>query len=50
MNRFTCCENGVIADGAFCNRLQKADTASILLLSDTHGAVDAVQWILSNFS
>ena len=50
MNRFTCCENGVIADGAFCNRLQKADTASILLLSDTHGAVDAVQWILSNVS
>ena len=50
MNRFTCCENGVIADGAFCNRLQKADTASVLLLSDTHGAVDAVQWILSNFS
>ena len=50
MSRFTCCENGVIADGAFCNRLQKADTASILLLSDTHGAVDAVQWILSNFS
>ena len=50
MNRFTRCENGVIADGAFCNRLQKADTASILLLSDTHGAVDAVQWILSNFS
>ncbi len=50
MNRFTCCENGVIADGAFCNRLQKADTASILLLSDTHGAVDAVRWILSNFS
>ena len=50
MNRFTCCENGVIAGGAFCNRLQKADTASILLLSDTHGAVDAVQWILSNFS
>lgn len=50
MNRFTCCENGVIADEAFCNRLQKADTASILLLSDTHGAVDAVQWILSNFS
>ena len=50
MNRFTCCENGVIADEAFCNRLQKADTASILLLSDTHGAVDSVQWILSNFS
>ena len=50
MNRFTCCENGVIADEAFCNRLQKADTASILLLSDTHGAVDAVRWILSNFS
>lgn len=50
MNSFTCCENGVIADEAFCNRLQKADTASILLLSDTHGAVDAVQWILSNFS
>lgn len=50
MNRFTRCENGVIADEAFCNRLQKADTASILLLSDTHGAVDAVQWILSNFS
>lgn len=50
MNRFTCCENGVIADEAFCNRLQKADTASILLLSDTHGAVDAVQWILSDFS
>lgn len=50
MNRFTRCENGVIADEAFCNRLQYADTASILLLSDTHGAVDAVQWILSNFS
>ena len=50
MNRFTCCENGVIADGAFCNRLQKADTASILLLSDTHGAVDAVRWILAAFS
>ena len=50
MNRFTRCENGVIADEAFYNRLQYADTASILLLSDTHGAVDAVQWILSNFS
>ena len=50
MNRFTCCENGVIADGAFCNRLQKADTASVLLLSDTHGAVDAVRWMLSAFS
>ena len=50
MNRFTCCENGVIADEAFCNRLQKADTASILLLSDTHGAVDAVRWILAAFS
>lgn len=50
MNRFTRCENGIIADAAFYNRLQYADTASILLLSDTHGAVDAVQWILSNFS
>ena len=50
MNRFTRCENGVIADAAFYNRLQYADTASILLLSDTHGAVDAVRWILSAFS
>lgn len=50
MNRFTRCENGVIADEAFYNRLQYADTASVLLLSDTHGAVDAVRWILSNFS
>ena len=50
MNRFTRCENGVIADESFYNRLQYADTASILLLSDTHGAVDAVRWILSNFS
>ena len=50
MNCFTRCENGVIADAGFYNRLQYADTASILLLSDTHGAVDAVRWILSNFS
>lgn len=50
MNSFTRCENGVIADAAFYNRLQNADTASILLLSDTHGAVDAVRWILSSFS
>lgn len=50
MNRFTRCENGVIADAAFYNRLQYADTASVLLLSDTHGAVDAVRWILSAFS
>lgn len=50
MNRFTRCENGVIADEAFYNRLQYADTASVLLLSDTHGAVDAVRWILSAFS
>ena len=50
MNRFTRCENGIIADAAFYNRLQYADTASVLLLSDTHGAVDAVRWILSAFS
>ena len=50
MNRFTRCENGVIANEAFYNRLQYADTASVLLLSDTHGAVDAVRWILSAFS
>lgn len=50
MNRFSRCENGVIADAAFYNRLQYADTASILLLSDTHGVVDAVRWILSTFS
>ena len=50
MNSFTRCENGVIADAAFYNRLQYADTASVLLLSDTHGAVDAVRWILSAFS
>ena len=49
MNRFTRYENGIIADADFYNRLQYADTASILLLSDTHGAVDAVRWILSNF-
>lgn len=50
MNRFTRCENGIIADAAFYNRLQYADTASVLLLSDTHGAVDAVRWILAAFS
>ena len=50
MNSFTRCENGVIADAAFYNRLQYADTASVLLLSDTHGAVDAVRWILAAFS
>ena len=49
MNRFTRYENGIIADADFYNRLQYADTASILLLSDTHGAVDAVRWILSTF-
>lgn len=49
MNSFTRCENGVIADTAAYNRLQYADTASVLLLSDTHGAVDAVRWILSSF-
>ena len=49
MNRFTRYENGIIADADFYNRLQYANTASILLLSDTHGAVDAVRWILSNF-
>ena len=50
MNRFTRCENGIIADAAFYMQLQYADTASVLLLSDTHGAVDAVRWILSAFS
>lgn len=50
MNRFTRCENGIIADAVFYNQLQYADTASVLLLSDTHGAVDAVRWILSAFS
>ncbi|MGI5101689.1 YfcE family phosphodiesterase [Treponema vincentii] len=50
MNSFTRCENGVIADTAAYNRLQYADTASVLLLSDTHGAVDAVRWILAAFS
>lgn len=50
MNCFTRYENGIIADADFYNRLQYADTASILLLSDTHGAVDAVRWILSTFS
>jgi len=50
MNRFTRCENGIIADAAFYNRLQYADTASVLLLSDAHGAVDAVRWILAAFS
>ena len=50
MNSFTRCENGVIADAAFYNRLQSEDIASVLLLSDTHGAVDAVRWILSTFS
>lgn len=50
MNRFTRYENGIIADADFYNQLQYADTASILLLSDTHGAVDAVRWILSAFS
>ena len=50
MNSFTRCENGVIADTTAYNRLQYADTASVLLLSDTHGAVDAVRWILAAFS
>ena len=50
MNRFTRCENGIIADAAFYNRLQYADTASVLLLSDTHGTADAVRWILAAFS
>ena len=50
MNRFTRCENGVLADTAFYNRLQHANTASLLLLSDTHGETDAVRWILSAFS
>ena len=50
MNRFTRCENGMIADAAFYMQLQYADTASVLLLSDTHGAVDAVRWILAAFS
>ncbi|AIW89371.1 phosphodiesterase [Treponema sp. OMZ 838] len=50
MNRFTRCENGIIADADFYNRLKYADTASVLLLSDTHGAVDAVRWILAAFS
>lgn len=50
MNRFTLCKNGVIADTVFYNRMQCADTESVLLLSDTHGAIDAVRWILSTFS
>ena len=50
MNRFTRCENGVIADAEYYNRLLHADSASVLLLSDTHGAIDAVRWILSSFS
>lgn len=49
MNRFTRSENGIIADAGFYNRLQYANAASLLLLSDTHGAVDAVRWILSSF-
>ena len=50
MNRFTRCENGVIADMGAFRRLQTAESASVLLLSDTHGAADAAQWILSAFS
>lgn len=50
MNKVTCCENGVIADAAVYNRLQNAGSASILLLSDTHGAGNAVRWIFSTFS
>ena len=50
MNCLTQYENGIITDADFYNRLQYADTASVLLLSDTHGAVDAVRWILSAFS
>jgi len=49
MNRFTRCENGVIADAAVYNRLQNQEASSILLLSDTHGAVDAVRWIFTAF-
>lgn len=48
MNKVTRCANGVIAaDAGGFNRLQTADSASLLLLSDTHGAVDAVRWIFT---
>ena len=50
MNNITRCANGVIADTAVFNRLQTADSATLLLLSDTHGAVSAVRWIFNAFS
>ena len=50
MNKFTRCENGVIADMDAFRRIQTADSAALLLLSDTHGAADAAHWILSAFS
>lgn len=49
MSNVTRCANGVIGDAAAFNRLRTADTASVLLLSDTHGALDAVRWIFSAF-
>ena len=49
VNKITRCANGVIAaDAGALNRLQTADSASLLLLSDTHGAVDAVRWIFTS--
>lgn len=49
MSNVTRCANGVIADAAVFNRLQTASSASLLLLSDSHGAVDAVRWIMTAF-
>lgn len=47
MNRFTLHKNGIIADKKAYEQLHTAERASLLLLSDTHGAVDAVRWIFT---
>ena len=49
MSRFICRAKGVIAETVALNQLPKATSASLLLLSDTHGAVDAVRWIFASF-
>ncbi len=40
---------GIIANTDYYTQIQIADHASILLLSDTHGGIAAVQWLFSEW-
>ncbi len=45
MSILTVPSSGIIADAAHYEQLKTAKHASILLLSDTHGGIDAVRWL-----